>query len=336
MPVARPAAQDLVWARFAQYLESLRQQAGIPGLSALIMQDQRVVWEQGFGLADVEASVRATPDTAYHIAGLTESFAATLLLQCSERGTLDLSEPLAVFIRGTDTSASVGQVLSHTSDGVPGAAFRQNAARFATLAAVVDRCAEHPYRVALAREILDRLGMNNSVPGADIDRAPADVLDDFDPRDIARYHAVLQGLAKPYRVTGTKPTPSTYPNVGLDAAGGIVASVRELGKFDIGLDQAILLSAPTVEFAFSPTLASNGKVLPYGAGWFVQTYNNERIVWQYGLWPDATSSLVLKVPGRELTLVLLANSDGLNAPFQLERGDVTTSLFARLFLRLFV
>jgi hypothetical protein len=33
-------------------------------------------------------------------------------------------------------------------------------------------------------------------------------------------------------------------------------------------------------------------------------------------------------------LILLANSDGLSAPFALENGDVTTSLFAKTFLRL--
>jgi hypothetical protein len=42
------------------------------------------------------------------------------------------------------------------------------------------------------------------------------------------------------------------------------------------------------------------------------------------------------VPGRGLTLILLANSDDLSAPYSLHNGDVTTSLFAQLFLRLFL
>ena len=46
------------------------------------------------------------------------------------------------------------------------------------------------------------------------------------------------------------------------------------------------------------------------------------------------SSLILKVPSRQLTFLLLANGDGLSAPFQLQSGDVTRSLFATLFLRL--
>jgi hypothetical protein len=44
----------------------------------------------------------------------------------------------------------------------------------------------------------------------------------------------------------------------------------------------------------------------------------------------------VKAPKRGLTLILLANSDGLSAPFSLEAGDVTKSIFARTFLRTFI
>jgi hypothetical protein len=47
------------------------------------------------------------------------------------------------------------------------------------------------------------------------------------------------------------------------------------------------------------------------------------------------SSLILKIPAKKLTLILLANSDGLSSFFDLPSGDVTKSLFALLFLRLF-
>ena len=68
----------------------------------------------------------------------------------------------------------------------------------------------------------------------------------------------------------------------------------------------------------------------------MQAYNGEPIVWQFGLVKDAYSSLILKVPNRGFTLILLANSDGLSAPYALDRGDVRASLFAQLFLRLMV
>ena len=51
---------------------------------------------------------------------------------------------------------------------------------------------------------------------------------------------------------------------------------------------------------------------------------------------SGSSSLWVTVPGRGLTLILLANSSGLARPFNLAAGDLTVSPFARLFLGLFV
>ena len=75
-------------------------------------------------------------------------------------------------------------------------------------------------------------------------------------------------------------------------------------------------------------------IFPTGLGWFVQTYRNERVVWRFGTVAGAYSSLVIKVPSRNVTLILLANSDGLVAPYDLAQGDLTRSVFANLFLRL--
>src|SRR6185436_18010929 len=78
-----------------------------------------------------------------------------------------------------------------------------------------------------------------------------------------------------------------------------------------------------------------GERIPYGLGWFVQDIEGERVVWHYGLWGDSFSSLILKVPARGLTVVLIANSDGLSAKFPLAAGDVMVSPFAAAFLRIF-
>ena len=59
-------------------------------------------------------------------------------------------------------------------------------------------------------------------------------------------------------------------------------------------------------------------------------------MWHFGLIANGYSSLVVKLPSRHLTFILFANSEGLSAPFQLDAGDVTKSLFATLFLRLYL
>src|SRR6185503_9316102 len=53
------AQQELTFSLFERYVESLRVAANIPGMSAAIVQNERVVWDSGFGFADVEHAIRA-------------------------------------------------------------------------------------------------------------------------------------------------------------------------------------------------------------------------------------------------------------------------------------
>jgi hypothetical protein len=58
-------------------------------------------------------------------------------------------------------------------------------------------------------------------------------------------------------------------------------------------------------------------------------------VWHYGLW-TAISSLIIKVPSRNLTFVVLANTDELSSPYPLGAGKLDASPWARAFLDSFV
>src|SRR5215217_4941924 len=116
LAIARPVASDTFGiALFEQYVELFRRAAGIPGLSAGLVRGKDIVWERGFGYQDVEALVRARPDTPYPIGGLTETFASMLLLQCVERGQLDLDAPMSQFSTRVPNgdNVRVRHVLSH-------------------------------------------------------------------------------------------------------------------------------------------------------------------------------------------------------------------------------
>lgn len=327
-------AQTLAFSVFERYLESLYQQAGIPGLSAAIVQSRRIVWERGFGLQNVESSIAATPDTPYPVGDITQTFAATLLLQCAERGLLSLDAPMRQYTGLIPEPVSVRAVLAHASPDALGR-FRYDPARYAALTTVVDDCGAVPYRERLVEEILNRLGMFDSVPGDDL-ADPTEILRDmFDAAALDRYAAVLRRRAVPYKVSRGKPTRVDYVPTSIDASTGLTSTVRDLARYDAALDDGILLRPDTLAQAWTNAVSSSGVVLPSGLGWLVQSYEGQRVVWHFGLTPDSFSSLIVKVPGRDVTLILLANSDGLSAPFPLREGDVTSSVFAKLFLRLF-
>ena len=80
---------------FEREADELRRALHIPGMSAAIVQNQQVVWTRGFGYADLENRVPATPDTLYHVASVTKTFGATLVMQLVESGQLTLEEPMS-------------------------------------------------------------------------------------------------------------------------------------------------------------------------------------------------------------------------------------------------
>jgi CubicO group peptidase (beta-lactamase class C family) len=319
------------------YLEALRLQSGIPGMSATVLRDGVVIWEKGYGFQDVSARLRATPDTPYLVGDMAETLASVLLLQCVEQRRLALDEPFRRYaIDGIDGDATLRQILSHTPPEPAAVPFAYNPDRYAQLTAAMEWCAPQPYRKSVAHRLLNRLAMKDSVPGTDL-LDPALVLPDglFEPKEIDDYRRVLARLAVPYKVDGKgRAERNDLPGLPINATGGLVSTVRDLAQFDRALDAFDLIAEETLAAAWSPAAERGGVFSPMGLGWFVQPYKGERLVWHFGYIQNAYSSLILKIPARHVTFILLANGDGLSGPFQLQSGDVTRSLFASLFLRL--
>lgn len=333
----RTPAQTLTVSLLERYLESLREQAGIPGMSALVLQGPAVLWARGFGRADLESVVPASADTPYLIGGLSQTIGATLLLRkCIDQGSADYNDPVAEWVPGfPEPDTRLRHLLGHMA---PSGAFNPDLTRFDFLTPVIEKCAGLPYQQVLSEEILSRLGMLRSVPGTALATPTADDVELFGEPNLVRYRALLHETAKPYRVDGRgRATRTDVPPARASAAGGLVSTVYDLARFEATLDESwwrdgVLLDQTTLHRAWRPAAPP----FPAGLGWFVQTYQNELIVWQFGQIKDAYSSLVVKVPNRGLTFILLANSDALGAPFGSAPWDVTASVFARVFLRIFV
>src|SRR5262245_56015019 len=204
------------------YLESLRLQAGIPGMSAVVLRqadtgEGQIVWERGFGYENVTTRVRATPDTPYLVGDLTETFAAVLLLQCVEQRRIGLDDPIERFgLSAPEPSATLRQLLSHETAG----AFVYSPERFSHVTELMEWCAPQPFRKSIAHRILNRLAMQDSVPGTDW-KDPNLTFPDglFDAADRDRYRAVLDRLAVPYKVQGRSKVERTeLPMAGINAA----------------------------------------------------------------------------------------------------------------------
>jgi CubicO group peptidase (beta-lactamase class C family) len=330
-------ANDLIYVRFGDYLDSLRVQAGVPGLAAAIVGPTDIVWERSFGFQDVDRALPMRIDTPVHLDGITQVFTATTLLRCAEEGRLSLDDRIGMYATDApEPGATIRQLLTHTSGGAT-LNFTYRPERLDVLAEAVQACTREYFRETAA-QLFDQLSMIHSVPGVDAVRIVPPQNGALSDSARQRYTATLSRLATPYAVDAQKrATASQYASTGLTASQGVVSSAWDFAQFDRAIKSGLLLRPESVAEAWRTPDDGAGRLLPHGLGWFVQIFNGELVVWQYGSGGElaGASSLVITLPARGITLILVANSTGLVKSFPLANGDVTTSPFGRAFLALF-
>ncbi len=337
-------------------MEGLRASLRIPGMSAAIAENERIVWSRGFGASDLERGIIAREDTIYHLASLTKPYASTVLLQLAEEGRLDLNAPVSRFGIAMERSSpvKVWHLLSHTSDEPPGKRYRYDGNAFGRLTQVIERATGQPFARELANRIIQPLGLTHTAPNpgdphgfwslfASLDVSVSDVARaraEFAASGVKRRQieaAQAQGYARswgrwiwPTGLVGPmRPLPHGFT---LSATSGLAASAPDVARFSMALDQGRLLSDAMRARAWTPPSASDGQPLPYALGWFVQKNRQYDLVWHYGHGLES-SSLIVKIPKRRVTFVILANSDGLSRWRGLgDSADISGSPAAALFL----
>ena len=70
----------------------------VVGVSVAIVDDQRIVWAQGFGYADIKNKVPATPETVYRIGSISKLFTVVATMQLAEQGKVDIDQPLKKYL----------------------------------------------------------------------------------------------------------------------------------------------------------------------------------------------------------------------------------------------
>jgi CubicO group peptidase (beta-lactamase class C family) len=229
-----------------------------------------------------------------------------------------------------ERSTTLAHLLAHVT---PAGNYKYDLARFSALTSVVEACSGLPYQQLLAEEIFSWLSLEDSVPGSALVAPTLNDVQLFGVNNLARYAVLMSQSARGYRVDPRgRVTRTDVPLSRVNAATGVVTTARDLARFDAAFRFNLVAKPESVALAWSPV--SFG--FPSGFGWLVQPYNGHTVVWQFGVVADAYSALVVKVPVRGLTLILLANSDALAAHGALEKGDVTASVFARAFLRTYL
>lgn len=315
---------------------ALRESAGrlgLPGYVAGVVREGALSFVAAEGFADLESQTPMRRDHIFHLASITKTFSAVMLMQAVQEKTISLDDYVLdhPFLslgftadRLSTPDVKLKHVLSHTSQGKPGDQYIYSGGRYNFLYGAFETLSGNTKRyLACADEFRKRvegpLGLTSTLAGY-----PTDPKDPRIPRVTTAYF--LDSKHK----TATKDGGATGATT-LYPAAGLLSSVDDLAKYTIALDENVLLSAESYGHLTAPYALNDGRLSPYGLGWSTQTVGGQALHWHYG-YGDSYSALLVRVPAKKTSFIFLSNTGAASAPFLLGYGNLLTSPFAVAFL----
>lgn len=301
-----------------------------PGAAVMVIEDGEILFEGGFGLADIESETPITSQSAFRLASVSKQFTAMAIMILTERGQLDIDDKLTQYIPelarfGDDIS--IRHLLTHTGglpdyydvleeevgDSMPdtetameflagwgeplfaaGDRFEYSNPGYEMLALVVERVSGQTFGQFLEENIFEPLGMQSTV-----------VRDSSEPEI-------------PNRVYGYSRKDETFvlndENIlnHIIGSGGIYSPVEDLYLWDQALYTEKLVRRSTLEEAWSEATFNNGEHSPYGFGWGLEPYGalGQRLSHSGG-WVGF-STFIVRYPEQNFSIIVLSNLEELN------------------------
>jgi len=292
----------------------------VPGASVLVLSRGVPVVRRGYGLANLEDKVAATPATDYRLASVTKQFTAASILLLAQDRRLNLDDHVREWLPSlpeTDDAITIRHLLTHTGGLIdyedimpddltvqlrdidvlrllekerrvyfaPGSDYRYSNGGYAMLALIVERASGKTFQEFLRERIFEPLGMHNTL--AYVQEGPPV------PNRAYGYTESSNGV---WERTDQSLTSAVLGD------GGIYTSIDDLAKWDAALYDNRLLSDESRRLAFTPWTKTDDAQVRYGFGW--------RITGET-LWHSGESvgfrNVIVRYPQRHLTVIVLSN-----------------------------
>jgi CubicO group peptidase (beta-lactamase class C family)/D-alanyl-D-alanine dipeptidase len=308
----------------------------LPAVSIALVEDQHIVWAQGFGYADPEGKVPATAETVYRVGSVSKLFTDIAIMQLVERGELNLDAPVDTYLpdfhpaNPFGTPITLRELMSHRSGLLreppvgsyfdpsppglpevvrsmnrtalvypPGTHTKYSNIGITAVGYALERKTGQPFAPYLKRAVLDPMGMSGS---------------SFEPDA-----AVTHSLAKAYMWSydGRMFAAPTF-ELGIFPAGCMYTTVTDLGRFMSMLfaqgraQERQVLKPETLREMWTPQFAKPGEKAAFGIGFVLSELDGHRLIGQDGaIYGFATTLLAL--PEDRLGVVVVTTKDSSNA-----------------------
>lgn len=329
-----PALREAI-DRSRQLLSEWQAENHIVGMSAAVAIDGRLVWSDGFGWADVESSVKATPRTRFRIGSVSKMFTAVALMRLVDEGRVDLDASVHRYVSDLPQKTwpiTLRQLANHTSgirhyrdadfapdspigrnthfltdrdaltifdhdplEFEPGTRSLYSTYAYSLLAAALGAAAGTTYQQVVHDLVTEPLGLRTV--GAD---QPYDLVPNR-----SRTYVYREDLGRTLHAAFTD---NSYKWAG----GGYLSSSEDLVRFASALLEPGFLSASALEALFTPQQLADGTPAtsggaPVGIGWRIDTDERGRRRFHHGGSLTGGGAMVMALRDERVAVAIVSN-----------------------------
>jgi CubicO group peptidase (beta-lactamase class C family) len=299
---------------------------GSPGCALAVARDGKIIYEKGYGLANIEENVSITPQSVFDIGSTSKQFTAASILLLEKQGKLSINDDIREYVPEVPDyghKITILHLLNHTSglrdyltlfelagintDSVttdedalaiianqkalnfePGSEWLYSNSGFFLLSVIVKRVSGKPLAEFAAESIFTPLEMKNTV--------------------YRREHTlIVPNRALAYEAKekegGYSIDVSYFEQTG---DGAVHTSVEDLLKWDENFYSGKVGGPAFLSELQEPGNLNNGKTLDYAKGLFVGNYRGLRFVDHGGSWGGYRAQL-LRFPEQHFSVACLCN-----------------------------
>ena len=304
-----------------------------PGCAVAVMKDARIVFEHGYGMADLDHNVPITPATVFNVGSIAKQFTGAAILMLAQDGKLSLDDPIRKYLPHLpDFGAPITlrQMLAHTSglrdyeqllyfDGwrldspdlltnddilyvishqkelnfAPGTDYAYSNTNYMLLAQVVSRLSGQSFPDFAMARIFQPLGMKHTHFRSD-------------------HGEILKNLAYSY-IDDDHVLRLCLPNYDTFGATNLMTTVEDLARWNENFFSGRVGGLRLVQQLQEPSHLNEGTLVNYAPGEFVGTTPGGLKWAQSGTAGDAGYRAdALRLPDRHLTMITLCNLGSIN------------------------
>lgn len=301
-----------------------------PGAALAVTRDGEIIYEQGYGMANLEYDIPITTSTIFDIASVSKQFAAFAITTLAHDGKLSLVDDIRTHLPDMPdfgNTITIRHLLHHTSglrDWVqslviagtgmedvisfkhilkmarhqkvlnfqPGAAYLYSNTGYNLLAEIVERVTGDSFRAWTDTHIFKPLGMTNS-------------------HFHDNHQMVLKNRSYSYQAVENGGFKHAVNNTTALGSSSLYSTVQDLAKWILNFDNTQIGEQTVIEQMHQRGVLNNGEQISYAFGLNIGDYRGLKTVGHSGSWRGFRSHL-MRFPDQKFGIVILCNLDTFN------------------------